>query len=993
MRPALTLDLPGLTLLRPVGSGSFGEVWLARTVTGQFRAVKIVWLRRPGETESDARLEELGDQVLRGVQEYLRRVSPGSSAGVAVLHVDRDPAGRFFYYVMELADDVTTGRDIDPERYEPLTLGELRRRSPGQKVGAAEVVRLGVKIAEGLATLHSAGLVHRDLKPSNIVFFAGEPRLADIDLVRPSEASLSLGGVPGYAPPEGPGRPTGDVFSLARTLYVTVTGQPAGDFPRLPQDWDRRPDADALRRLNNVLLRACDSDPKKRHPDGAALRDELALVAAGEDLEGRRRLKRIARGAMIVAAVAIPLALVAAAVAWREREVRRDLQTAKDRVEAALYRSGLAEAASNLERLNLGNARRALARAKESSDHGIECELLGRQAEGDTSVQLQPLGKSVDQLVFSADGRWLAVSTADYRAHIFALPEGRPVATVTNIVFLAGFLEPGHGLVGMSGNKGDALTNRALRVWEMPSGRVLPSTLPGRCVAAVVHPDGRTVAAIPRSQLDQVVRWRPSDVAGPETRSWNPALRTGDDPYPKAVIAASGDRLFYRQNTGRNDTYTSQLYLADMSRGTAERLELPGRDIKVITLSADGSRTAYADPSTGEIVAGPAATGLRGTATTLLQGMTALAFTADGSRLASGGSEQLVRIHDGGTLEVRQVLAGHQGSIAALAWSPDGTRLASGDNEGQVRLWDPAAMDAPEHRGVWPGFKKGVGQVQMVTDAEESLVAATAGTNSIVLLDARTMRKVRDLEGLTIPLRFADGTDQLWALAPGGRLVLASTAGRGWLWQTNGFDTAVETAFGQASPDGRRLVLCSGQKIGLWALDEAVPHRIPVATAHAEGIIDLAISADSRRAITVARDDPPLLLDLVTGVATPVPGLGEDEFYSACFLPGSTWCVLGTRTRRLVRVDTAHPGRHEDLSSDLLTNYQLIASPDGRRLFAAGSGGRLGVVRASDGEPLVWFTHRGLSSGPGEHTLKRLLYLSRQDHLLSLTEDGLLVRW
>ncbi len=281
----------------------------------------------------------------------------------------------------------------------------------------------------------------------------------------------------------------------------------------------------------------------------------------------------------------------------------------------------------------------------------------------------------------------------------------------------------------------------------------------------------------------------------------------------------------------------------------------------------------------------------------------------------------------------------------------------------------------------------------MVADAEESLVAATAGTNSIVLLDASTMLKVRDLEGITIPLRFADGIDHLWALAPGGRLVLASTAGRGWLWQTDAFDTAVDTAFGQASPDGRRLVLCSGQKIGLWALDEAVPRRIPVATTHTEGIIDLAISSDSRHAITVARDDPPLLLDLVTGIATLVTGLGEDEFYSACFVPGSTWCVLGTQTGRLVRVDIAHPGRHEVLTSDLATNYQLIASPDGRRLFATGSGGRLGVVRASDGEPLVWFTHRGLSSEPGEHTLKRLLYLSRQNHLLSLTEDGLLARW
>ena len=998
MRPALTLDLPGLTLLRPVGSGSFGEVWLARTVTGQFRAVKIVWLRRSGEACAEASLQELGDRVFRGVQEYVRRIPPGSSAGLAVLHVDRDPGGRFFYYVMELADDATTGREIDPERYEPLTLGELRRRAPGGAVSADETIRLGVKLAEGLAALHHAGLVHRDIKPSNIVFIGGEPRLADIDLVRPREASLSLGGTLGYAPPESPGRPPADVFSLGRTLYVTVTGLPAGEFPRLPDDWDQRPDADGLRRLNNVLLRAGDRDPAKRHQDGAALRDELLLVAAGEDPERWRWLKRAARGATIIAGIAVPVAIAALLVAWelRQKEAAKTLALYQAGLSEAaktfaLYQAGLSEAASNLERLSLGNARRALARATDyNTTPGIELELLRRQADGDPPFRLLKVGSSVDQLAFSSDGALLAAATSSNEFQVFSLPEGRLRAVVTTVALLAGFLSPGNELVGT--HRED--TNRPVRVWDPHTGHLLPHRLPGNWVPAGILGDGQTLVALAYSSPGRLIRWQPLSGTEGGLETWHPSLPLDDAGYPLhlAAVDATGRRLFFRQNLGAEDTYHSLLYWTEPGSPPPAPWSLPGRNVNTIALSPDGRRAAFTEVNTGGLVVGRFAGGFLPSRTNYQPEIRALAFSPRGEQLASGGTEARIRFQDADTLETTHSLTGHGSSITALAWSTDGGLLASGDQEGEVRVWRTAAP-APEARVVWTGFKIGGGPVQIVASDDETLVAATAGTHVVALLDGATLKERRRLEGLVIPLGFADGTNQLWALAPGGRLARVGLRDGRILKQTDAFDGSVDSAFGQVSPDGQRLLLYSGNRVTIWALDTVEPRRLSASAPVSGTILDLAFSDDSRQALTVGREGSVVLWDLATGAAQPLVGLTDQNIHTACFLPHSTECVLGTDSDRLLRLDTARPDRLKTLAGSLPANYQLVAEPGGDRLFAAGVNGRLGVIRTTDGQPLVWFTHRGLAAEPGEHTLKRLLYLPRQRQLLSLTEDGRLARW
>ncbi len=279
-----------------IGRGAYGEIWLARTVTGAFRAVKIVY-RKTFESERSFLREFEGMSAF----EPISRAHRGF---INILHVGRTTS--YLYYSMELADDHLDGRRIDIGSYEPRTLKtDLTRH---KRLSADESIRLGLSLTEALEALHTRGLTHRDIKPSNIIFIEGVPKLADIGLVATS-GQQSFVGTEGYVPPEGPGTPCADVYSLGKLLYETCTGKDRLDFPEVDSQLSTRPDRDRLLQLNEVLIRACANDPKKRYDSAAEMHRDLSALERGEH-PGKSRAK------FWIAAVSLVVLLIIALGFW-----------------------------------------------------------------------------------------------------------------------------------------------------------------------------------------------------------------------------------------------------------------------------------------------------------------------------------------------------------------------------------------------------------------------------------------------------------------------------------------------------------------------------------------------------------------------------------------------------------------------------------------------------------------------------------------------------
>lgn len=281
-------EIPEHELVRRIGWGSYGEVWLGRQrSTGAWHAVKLVYR----ESFDDDRPFE---REFEGIREC-EPISHGHEGVIDILQVGRDEEAGFFYYVMELADDHERGRELVPEDYQPRSLrSELLDRG---RLPLVDCVEHGRTLAEGLRHLHEHGLVHRDIKPSNIVFVEGKPKLADIGLVTSMDATYSWVGTPGYIPQEGPGHKAADIFSLGKVLYEISTGKDRHDFPALPAD------ISDMQFLNEVLLRACARLATDRHADAAELARDLDRVAQGKppwSVERRKRRRVLAWAAVLV---------------------------------------------------------------------------------------------------------------------------------------------------------------------------------------------------------------------------------------------------------------------------------------------------------------------------------------------------------------------------------------------------------------------------------------------------------------------------------------------------------------------------------------------------------------------------------------------------------------------------------------------------------------------------------------------------------------------
>jgi len=271
-------NIPDHEVLRKIGGGAYGEVWMARGVTGAMRAVKVVWRE---DFDDERTFEREFDGILK-----FEPISRDHPALVNILHVGRSPDGvSFYYYVMELGDDVHTGQDINPIEYEARTL--RADGTAGVRLETGLCIDVGVRLSEALNHLHECDLAHRDVKPSNVIFVNGKAKLADIGLVATRDQRTFVG-TEGFVPPEGPGSAQADVYSLGKVLYEIATGKDRLDFPELPDELPTGLERKRWLELNKIICDICEPRISKRKISTAA-----ELASALHNLQrGKRRRKR-----------------------------------------------------------------------------------------------------------------------------------------------------------------------------------------------------------------------------------------------------------------------------------------------------------------------------------------------------------------------------------------------------------------------------------------------------------------------------------------------------------------------------------------------------------------------------------------------------------------------------------------------------------------------------------------------------------------------------
>jgi len=215
------------TVMRELGTGGMGTVYLARDANGDLAAVKSLRELAPHRMESIRREVELlkalyHPNIVRFLDEGLEDPEP--------------------WYAMEFIEGIPLRDMVDGDRMETLIDGadvELMRAIHRGHPDWRPLLKVISDVLSGLNAIHAVGVIHRDIKPENILVrpdhsavlldFGIAGRIAGIIDREELSDSSEFGATPAYAPPEQQAGESvdarADIYALGVTLYEVLTGQ------------------------------------------------------------------------------------------------------------------------------------------------------------------------------------------------------------------------------------------------------------------------------------------------------------------------------------------------------------------------------------------------------------------------------------------------------------------------------------------------------------------------------------------------------------------------------------------------------------------------------------------------------------------------------------------------------------------------------------------------------------------------------------------------
>lgn len=601
------------------------------------------------------------------------------------------------YFSMKLID----GTDLS--RVLPETMVDVRR--------AAGLV---AQIADAIHYAHQRGILHRDLKPGNVLIdAAGNAHVTDFGLAKRIDSDTlrtrsgdMLGTLPYMSPEQAAGRiksltTATDVYGLGAVLYALLTAKApfSGETPVEVQRQVLEDDPRSCRQLNprvDVDLEAIcqtsmDKDPNQRYGSAAELADDLRRWLAHEPVRARRisaarrvwrwcRRKPLAATLAAVAAVLVLTLAVGVPVLAVQTAYLREIEFLSSIGEIRQWRESREEGWRAKAQQKFKDV---LAKEVDPDQlPGVRSELVATHETFDAQPVMELKGDLGDMwsLAFDKRGETLAGLGYDRALRVWdveSLVDDRKA-----------------GDVHRRAVADKAVFTRSLVPTD--ARPPVPYTKAAELPAVRRHPRGYLAVATPTSQVIFL------DPQG--SRDGLPAAITGTAPARSIAFDAAGEHMAVGWGDGSVVVYKLptgeamrklELNVLNETNESGVSLSFP------VALSADGkwlAATHWIGGSARDVEvrlysseSNQAGVRRMGTHRNVI---TSLAFSPDGSWLASGSNDYSVKIfelsRDAWGLQdpVRHVISRHVGPVNAIAFSPDGELLASASHDGTIRFWD-----------------------------------------------------------------------------------------------------------------------------------------------------------------------------------------------------------------------------------------------------------------------------------------------------------------